>query len=164
MEHYHQSLLIEASPKEVFNYVDNHANFSSHMNRSSWMMGGGSMVTKVDEGNGQKVGSHIQMTGKVFGIEVSLDEVITEHKPPQRKSWKTVGTPKLIIIGDYQMSLEIVPEEVNSSLTVSIDYSLPKSLKTRWIGQLFAGVYAKWCVTQMINGTRDHFATKNISR
>ena len=159
--HYEDSAFVAAPAEEVFSYVDNHANFSSHMNKSSWMMGGGKMETQVDEGKGQKVGSHIQMSGEVFGIEVSLDEVITEHEPPKRKAWKTVGTPKLIVIGEYQMGLEIEPEDANSNLTVSIDYSLPDSQKTRWIGQLFGGIYAKWCVGQMVNGTKNHFETKN---
>jgi len=26
-----------------------------------------------------------------------------------------------------------------------------------WLGQLFSGVYAKWCVQQMIKGVRNHF-------
>lgn len=39
--------------------------------------GGGKMETWVDKGKGQKVGSHIKMSGKVFGINLFLDEVIT---------------------------------------------------------------------------------------
>jgi len=164
MHHYQDSSTIAGSPEEVFSYVDDDANFSSHMNKSSWMMGGGKMETRVDEGKGQKVGSHIQMSGEVFWVTVSLDEVITEHEPPLRKTWETVGTPKLIVIGDYQMGLEVKPEDANSNLTVSIDYSLPESRKTRWIGQLFGGMYAKWCVGQMVNGTKNYFLTKNVSK
>ena len=158
-KHYEESTVINEDAKEVFGYVDNHANFSSHMNKSSWMMGGGRMDTHVDEGQGQKVGSHILMSGKVFGIEVALDEVVTIHEPPRRKTWETVGTPKLIVIGDYQMGLVIEPWHDTSNLTVSIDYSLPNSLKTRWVGQLFGGIYAKWCVGQMVNGTQNYFNT-----
>ena len=152
---YSESAKILASPSEVFDYIDDHNKFSSHMNSSSPMMGGSKMNTYVDELKGKKVGSHIKMDGKVFGIYVSLDEVVTEHDAPHRKSWKTVGTPKLIIIGQYQMKVNIEPDGSGSLLTVSIDYELPKSFI--WIGKLLSGWYAKWCVEQMLHGTQQHF-------
>ncbi|MDQ3099714.1 MAG: SRPBCC family protein [bacterium] len=157
VRHYENNTFIAAPPEKVFDYADDHKNFSSHMNQSSWMMGGGRMETQVDEGLGQKVGSHIRMSGKVFGVEVSLDEVVIKHEPPYLKAWETVGSPKLLVIGNYQMVLEIKPENSNSNLKVSIDYEIPESPKTRWLGDLFGGVYAKWCVSQMINGVKTHF-------
>lgn len=125
------------------------------MNTSSSMMGGGKMNTYVDTLKGQAVGSHIKMDGKAFGIYVSLDEVVTEYVPPYRKAWKTVGTPKLLIIGQYQMKVEIEPDGPGSKLTVSIDYDLPKSFI--WLGVLLSGWYAKWCVRQILHGTQQYF-------
>ncbi len=164
IRHYEDSTTVSAPPEEVFNYVDDHANFSSHMNKSSWMMGGGKMDTQVDEGRGQKVGSHIQMNGEIFGIKLSLDEVVTVHEPPLRKVWKTVGIPKLIVISDYELGLQIKPTGDQSNLTVFINYDLPKSWRTCWLGHLFGGIYAKWCVGQMVNGTQNHFMIKNPSK
>lgn len=152
---YEESVHIAASPIAVFDYIDDHNKFSSHMNTSSPMMGGGKMNTYVDELKGQAVGSHIKMDGKVFGICVSLDEVVTERVPPRRKIWKTVGIPKLLIIGQYQMKVEIGPDGPGSRLTVSIDYELPRSFV--WLGKLLSGWYAKWCVQQMLHGTQQHF-------
>lgn len=157
--HYEESKHVSAAPEELFSYVDDHTKFSSHMSESSWMMGGGSMQTTVDEGRGQKVGSHIQLKGKVFGITLFLDEVVTEHTPPHRKAWKTVGTPRLLIIGHYHMGLEITPEKEGSRLTVFIDYELPESPSTRWLGYMFSGIYATWCVRQMLNGAQHYFVT-----
>ena len=71
--HYDDSVLIPAAPVEVFGFIDDHARLSSHMNKSSWMMGGGRMNTSIDAGRGQETGSHIRMSGKVFGITLSLD-------------------------------------------------------------------------------------------
>jgi hypothetical protein len=158
--HHESSVVISASPDEAFNYADDHENFSSHMNRSSWMMGGGKMETTFDEGHGQKVGSHIQMTGEVFGIGLSLDEVVTIHEPPSQKAWQTVGTPKLLVIGDYKMGFEITPDNQDSNLKVYIDYELPKSQPSRWLGHMFSGMYAKWCVKQMVSGVKEHFEKK----
>lgn len=113
------------------------------------------METSVDEGQGQKVGSHIRMRGTAFGIKVSLDEIITRYEPPVAKTWETVGTPRLLVIGQYDMGIEIKPQDDKSELRVFIDYNLPS--KNIWLGKLFGGIYAKWCVQQMIAGTRDHF-------
>lgn len=157
IRHYEENVLISTLPEKVFAYADDHRNFSSHMNKSSWMMGGGKMETKVDEGKGQKVGSHIRMTGKVFGINLFLNEVITEHDVPNRKVWETIGKINLVVIDQYKLGFNIKPENNNSRLKVFIDYELPKSLRTYWLGVLFGDIYAKWCVKQMINGVQKHF-------
>ncbi len=162
--HYEETVEVTASPDAVFAYADDHRNFSSHMNQSSWMMGGGSMQTETDQGKGQKVGSHIRMSGTVFGLNLSLDEVIVEHEPPHRKAWETVGDVNLLVIDQYKLGFEILPSYTASNLRVSIDYDLPKSWKTQLFGRMFGGMYAKWCVGQMANGTRKHFETPQASK
>ena len=153
--HYEESIVIPANAEDVFVYIDDHKRFSSHMNQSSWMMGGGMMSTSVDEKLGQAIGSNIRMDGTVFGIHLFLDEIVTHHEAPRLKAWKTVGTPKLLIIGHYQMKVEINPHETGALLSVSIDYELPKT--NAWLGKLFSGWYAKWCVQQMLKGTSNYF-------
>ena len=115
------------------------------------------MDTHVDEGKGQKVGSHIRLNGKAFGIEIYLDEVVTKHEPPKLKVWETVGNPKLLVIGHYGMGIDIKPQDAQSRLRVYIDYDLPTTYT--WLGRLFSGAYAKWCVRKMLNDTRDEFGT-----
>lgn len=156
-KHYEDSMVIAAQPADIFAYANNHKNLSAHMNQSSWMMGGGKMVTETDEGKGQKVGSHIRMNGKVFGVNLFLDEVIIQHDPPTRKAWKTVGKINLLVIDHYTLGFEITPSNDQSNLKVYIDYNLPQSWKTRWLGYLFGDMYAKWCVGQMVNGVKEHF-------
>src|SRR3989304_1915829 len=114
LKHYEERARIPTSPKALFSYVDDHSRFSSHMSRSSWMMGGGNMNVSVDEGGGQKVGSHIRLSGTAFGIKLSLDEIVTRHEPPNFKIWEAVGTPKLLIIGFYSMGIEIKPQNTHS--------------------------------------------------
>jgi len=154
--HHESGVLIRAPAEDVFAYVDDHAHLSSHMSESSWMMGGGRMSVSVDDGGGQRVGSHIRLSGKAFGIRLYLDEVVTRREPPLIKIWETVGDLRLLIIGHYRMGVEVVPKESNSLLRVSIDYDLP--LRNAWLGRLFGGIYARWCVQRMIGGTRDNFA------
>jgi Polyketide cyclase / dehydrase and lipid transport len=156
MKHYEASVMINAPAKDLFAYVDDHARFSSHMSRSSWLMGGGRMEVLVDDGRGQKAGSHIRLSGKVFGMKLFLDEVVTRHDPPRGKTWETVGDLRLLVVGHYRMSIEVEPRDGNSLLRVAIDYDLPP--KNEWLGRLFGKAYAKWCVGQMVKGVQDHFA------
>jgi len=156
-KHHEASVFIGTSAMKIFDYVDDHSRFSSHMNESSWMMGGGRMNIELDEGRGQTVGSHIRLSGKVFGIKIFLDEVVTRREPPYLKIWETVGVPKLLVVGDYQMGLEISDENGGSRLRVFIDYELPVGGITRCLGYLFGRIYAKWCVQQMIQGVRKQF-------
>ena len=157
--HYEESLSIPAEPKEIYTFANDHKNFSSHMNKSTLMMGGASMETEVDEGKGQKIGSHIKMQGKVFGFNLFLDEVITKYTPPYRKEWETVGEINLLVIDHYKLGFDITPEQKHSVIKVFIDYKLPKSKFGLLLGFLFGGIYAKWCVRQMIKGVDEHFKT-----
>lgn len=155
-KHLEKSSVINADSTSIFDFIDDHIKFSSHMSKSSWMMGGGKMTTEVDEGKGQKVGSHIKMGGKVMGFNLFLDEVVTERSRPTRKVWETVGSPNLFIIGNYQMGVELTPENGKTKLKVFINYDLPNG-GTKVLGVIFGGMYAKWCVDQMLNGVIDHF-------
>lgn len=155
-QHLEKSSLVNADVTSVFDFIDNHMQFSSHMNKSSWMMGGGKMTTEVDEGKGQKVGSHIKMSGRIMGFNLFLDEVVTERSRPTRKVCKTVGNPNLLVIGNYQMGVELAPENNNTNLTVFIDYDLPGNA-AKILGVLFGEMYASWCVNQMLNGVVYHF-------
>jgi hypothetical protein len=150
--HFESSAFIDASPEHMFAFVDDHSRFSSHMNESSWMMGGGRMSVELDEAKGQAVGSHIRLSGRVFGVSLYLDEVVTRREPPTNKVWETVGAPRLLVVGAYSMGVQITPEQSGSRLRVFIDYQLPDGPVTYWLGRLFGGLYARWCVDQMLTG------------
>lgn len=159
--HYEETALIPVSADQLFAYIDDHRRFSSHMSESSWMMGGGRMDVSVDEGKGQKVGSHIRLSGTAFGIQMFLDEIVTRHEPPHIKAWETVGDLKLLVVGHYGMGIEIQPSGTAAQLRVYIDYLLPST--NAWLGRLFGGMYAKWCVRKMIGGAQNEFKEKNVA-
>ena len=160
MPHRHrEATAFIAGPLEsVFAFVDDHSRLSSHMSQSSWMLGGGSMHAELDDRKGQAVGSHIRLTGSAFGVRLFLDEVVTRREPPTRKEWATVGALQLIVIGAYTMGVEISAEAAGSRLRVFIDYDLPIGPMTRWLGVCFAGLYARWCVSQMLSDVAQRFA------
>ena len=158
--HCEKTSFISASAEEVFAFVDDHSRFSAHMSQSSWMMGGGRMSTALDEAKGQAVGSHIRMSGQVFGLRLDLDEVVTRRRPPSEKVWETVGTPRLLVIGSYAMGIQISPEGAGARLRVFIDYDLPTKWPSSWLGRVFGGIYAHWCVGQMLDGATRHFGAQ----
>lgn len=150
----HESLA--AAPTKVFDRLDNQRRLGAHMGKPSIMMGGGHMTYDLDEGGGQAVGSHIRMGGSAFGLNLSVDEVVTERSPPWRKVWRTVAEPKLIVIGAYEMGFELAATPGGASLRVWIDYEPP----TGGIGRLtpwLAAAYARWCVRQIANDAVDGF-------
>ena len=158
MQHHESTALVAASPERVFAFIDDHERLLSHMSQSSWRMGGGHMTTRIDEGRGQRVGSHIEVRGRVFGLSLSLDEVVTEREPPTRKVWETVGYPRLLVIGPYQMGFEVTGQGGGTALRVFIDYALPSSSPDRWLGRVFGRYYARWCARSMVNDAVSHFA------
>jgi hypothetical protein len=125
------------------------------MGESSWMMAGSTMQTELDAAGGRSVGSHIRMAGRVLGLKLQLDEVITEREPPLRKVWETVGEPSLLVIGAYRMGVELRPEFSSTVLTVFIDYRLPR--RSMILGILFGDLYGRWCVQQMLRGVARQF-------
>jgi hypothetical protein len=157
--HDESSALVPVSPERVFAHIDDYERLSSHMAQSSWRMGGGSMKTVLDERRGQSVGSHIQVTGRVLGFNLSLDEVVTERESPTRKVWETVGSPNLLVIGPYRMGFEVMPRGSDSLLRVFIDYAFPSSWPERWLGRVFGGYYAHWCTQSMVKDAVRQFAS-----
>src|SRR5512134_3297522 len=156
---YESSALVPAPADKVFAHIDDHSRLSSHMSESSWMMGGGRMEIELDDGRGQKLGSRIRLAGKVFGIELSVEEVVTERNPPHHKVWETTGSPKLLVIGHYRMGFELSPRGKDSMLRVFIEYELPPGPAARWLGRVFGGSYASWCTRRMVDDAVKHFAS-----
>jgi hypothetical protein len=142
---------------QVFAHIDDQTRLSSHMSEPSWKMGGGRMETQLDEGRGQKVGSRIRLSGRVFGVELAVEEIVVERNPPRRKVWATTGTPKLLVIGHYRMGFELSPQGNGSMLRVFIAYALPERGPARWLGRLFGRYYASWCTQQMVDDAVKHF-------
>ena len=146
-----ERLEIAATAAEVFAELDDHERLSAHMMRSSWMMGGSAMQFEFDPGRGHEVGSVIRMSGKVAGVRLFVEEVVTERVPPYRKTWQTVGSPKLLVIGRYRMGFELEETGVVTRTALFIEYDDPPP-PWRIAGKLLGGSYARWCVRNMLTG------------
>ena len=87
---------VQASAGPVFEHLDDHTPVSAHMNRRAWRMGWSRMRLSLDGQAGRAIASRIQLERRVLGVQLSLDQVVTEHRPPTRKVWMTVGSPRLL--------------------------------------------------------------------
>lgn len=97
---------IAATPKQLFAHLDDHTRLAAHMEKRSAMMMGGRMTYAFDDAGGRAVGSVIRMGGRVLGVTIEVEEVVTERIPPRRKVWETIGRPRLLIIGAYRMGFD----------------------------------------------------------
>jgi hypothetical protein len=161
--HSQTSVILPVGTKSLFEFLDNHENLSEHMEaKKSLMMFGGSMHLILDEDRGQAIGSHIKMDGKVLGIRLYLDEVVTERMPFRRKVWETI-VADLLVIGHYRLGFDIEPVDAETSrLTVHISYNLPS--KRTFLGLLGGAPYARWCVTQMLSAATKRFSAVEPGR
>ena len=117
------------------------------------------MEVELDDARGQIIGSRIRLSGRVFGVRLSVEEIVTERTPSHHKVWETTGSPNLLVIGRYRMGFDIAIRESGSLLRVYIDYALPEEAPARWLGLLVGRYYARWCVQQMVNDAVKHFAS-----
>ena len=149
---------VPAPPALVFEHVDRPERLSAHMSRPSWRLAGTSMSIEPDAAGGRAVGSHIRLRGRVLGITLDVECVVIDHTVPKFKEWQTLGTPRLLVIGPYRMSVRIQQHNGGSAVAISIDWSPPSTGWQRLLSRVVGGVYARWCVNQMVRDIEARFA------
>ena len=161
--HFETQVEVGAPPAKVFDFLDDHRRLSAHMTESSWMMVGSHMTIGMDEKQGRAVGAKITLSGSILGLSLIVEEVITEYEAPYTKAWKTIGSPRLLVIGPYSMGFSLSPRQGGSQLRVFIDYSPPSEGASRLLGRLFGKSYARWCTNRMARDATLHFQTRRGS-
>ena len=147
--HYRSEVDVDANAQGLFAILDDHRRLAGHIEKRSLMMAGATMRLETDAQQGQAVGSVIRVAGRVFGMNLAVEEVVRERVPPLHKSWETRGEPHLLVIGSYRMGFTISPLGDRSHLVVFIDYQLPPRGFTHLLGLLFGRAYATWCTRRM---------------
>jgi hypothetical protein len=156
--HDESSGLVTAAPQVVFDHLDDPRNLAGHMESGSAAMAGARMAIETDNMQGKAIGSVIRMRGRMMGIAMELDEAVTQRQRPYLKIWKTIGEPKLLVIGSYRMGFRIEASGSASLLTVFIDYDLPRGLVGRLLGRPLAPAYARWCCGRMVEDAARAFS------
>lgn len=155
--HHHSDVQVGVDPVSLFAHLDDHRRLSAHMERPSLMTAGAVMRIETDDRHGKAVGSVISMRGRVLGVSLHLDEVVTTYDPPRSKTWETRGEPRLLVVGSYRMGFSVVASGRGSTLTVFIDYQLPQRGIGRLCGYLFGSTYAAWCTRRIAADARRAF-------
>ena len=155
--HFVSTVEVSAAADAVFSHLDDHSRLSAHMSRPSWKTVGSRMAIEFDVSEGRTVGAIIRLRGRVLGIPLSVEEIVTQRNPPLRKTWETTGASKLVVISEYRMGFEITPKGKASLLRVFIDYSLPAGPFSGLLGGLFGNFYARWCTQRMADDAARHF-------
>lgn len=149
---------VAAPPATLYAFLDDQSNLSAHMRQSSGMMLGSSMDIHMEADHTRNVGSRFGFTGRILGVPLSVEEVVTGREPPVSKTWETTAEPRLWVIGRYMMGFELAPQaEAGTTLRVYIRYDLPVGPFTRLLGRIFGGIYATWCTRQMVVDAQRHF-------
>ncbi len=99
----------------------------------------------------------IHCIGRTMGFKMKFTVLTTTWEKDKEKIWETIGEAKMIILDWYQMRLTMTQEGVNTKVTLSINYTRPRKFFFRTIGFFLARPYAKWCLKNMLNDTKDHF-------
>ena len=148
--HHRSEVDVGADAHRLFAHLDDHRRLAGHMEKPSLMMAGATMRVELDAQQGQAAGSLIRVTGRVLGVNLGVEEVVTERVPPLRKTWETRGEPRLLVIGSYRMGFVISPQGDRSRLVVFIDYQLPPRGFAHGLALLFGRAYAEWCTRRMV--------------
>ena len=147
--HHRSEVDVDVGAQTLFAHLDDHRRLAGHMEKPSLMMAGATMRVETDALQGQAVGSLIRITGRVLGLNLVVEEVVTERVSPLRKTWETRGEPRLLVIGSYRMGFTIAPQGDRSHLVVFIDYRLPPHGIAHALALLFGRAYAALCTRRM---------------
>jgi hypothetical protein len=91
----------------------------------------------------------------MMGLTLDFSEMVTRYVPGREKVWHTVGAPRLLIVGGYEMGLKVEPvSNASSRLTITFDYDLPSSRFWRLVGIALAPWYGRWCLDRMTQGAK----------
>ena len=105
-----RTALINASPEQVFAYVDDIRNLARHMSESPSMpMMGSKLKLEIVTPDPTGVGATYRYTVKMLGLVLDFSETVTTYIASREKIWRTIGEPKLLIMRGYKMRVLVVP-------------------------------------------------------
>jgi hypothetical protein len=154
--------IVQAPAEVVFAFLDDQENLSAHMSKSSGMMLGSTMKIVMEPDHTKRVGSRFGFSGRILGVPLAVEGVVTSRTPPAAKTWETTREPTLWVIGSYAMGFELQAQGVRSDLRVHIAYALPSGWFASLLGRLFGPAYAAWCTRQMAKDAAQHFGQVNL--
>ena len=159
-----KSIIILASPAQVFAYMDNIGNTGMHMTKSSMPMMGSKLELKQLSKNAPGLNSKFRWTGKMMGFTMDFTVVVSKWIKDKEKVWEIIGKEKMIILEWYQMRFVILPERENTKAELSISYTNPKNIFFKINAFFLAPFYANWCLDNMLQDSKKTLETNQNSK
>ena len=123
METVEKSIIINAPPEKVFEYIDD------PMNDPEWMIG----MVEVHEVEGLPgVGRHFHWTFKMVGIPLKGQSTTIEHVPNRRTVTESQGGVSSTWAADVE------PEGEGTKLTMKVEYAIPVPVLGKLAEQLIS--------------------------
>jgi len=123
METFEKSIIINALPEKVFEYID------EPMNDPEWMIG----MVEVHEVEGPPgVGRHFRWTFKMVGVPLKGQSTTIEHVPNRRTVTESQGGVSSTWAADVE------PEGEGTKLTMKVEYAIPVPVLGKLAEQLIS--------------------------
>lgn len=142
-------------PSKVFKTIDDLGVTGMHMTKSSMMMMGSKLHLTFLTIHHTGLGSRYRWTGKMMGLNMDFTVEVTKWIDGKEKVWETIGPTKLIIYSWYKMKLALSCESNETTAVLSISYERPHGLFNKIISFLFANIYCRWCLKQMLGDAKN---------
>lgn len=156
-----KTITIQAAPEKVFTQMDDFSKTGMHMSESSMMMMGSKLKLEQLSLNSSGLGAKYRWYGKMMGMTIDFEEVVTKWEPPKLKEWETIGEAQIIIMRWYRMGFEITASENGTIVTMSIAYEPPNDWFYKLLSFLFGPLYCNWCLNNMLNDTKKSLEQQN---
>ncbi len=161
MKTFQKTIIINATPQSVFEFMDDVRNSGMHMSKDSKAMMGTHLELQLLSKNFSGPETSYRYIGKVMGMTIDFTVVVTRWIQNMEKIWETIGHPKVIVIGWFRMFLKLTPKNGNTSVELGISYEKPKSFFGKILCFFFGSWYAKWCLKNMLNDAKKNLEMKN---
>jgi hypothetical protein len=151
---FEETITIPALPARVFAWLDDPRNTGWHMSRPSLAMLGGALRVERLSAMATGEGATYRSWGRVLGLRIDFTTTVVRWVADREKIWRTIGDPRLIVIGHFEMRFGIGPVDGGARLTMGLGYGLPSRGCGWLLGLALATPYAKWCLRRMCRDAR----------
>jgi hypothetical protein len=140
---------LAVEPAAAFAILDDPFRVAGHMRRRSWRTGFSrlAIVELPPDALGRP---RYGWRGRVFGLPIAIDEVVTARDPPRLKAWETIGSPRMWVIDQYRIEFRVEATATGCVVELSIDYTLPERGVGRFLGPALGHAYQRWCLDRMV--------------
>ena len=149
-----ETTTVPAPPARVFAWFDDPRNTGWHMSRPSLAMLGGALRVDQLSAMATGVGATYRSWGRVLGLRIDFTTTVVRWVADREKIWRTIGAPRLIVIGHFEMRVGVDPVDRGARVIMTLDYELPSRGFGRLLGSALAAPYAKWCLRRMCRDAR----------